>query len=369
MTVFKMNLLRIIRKKSNFFSMIIVPAMFTIIMMVSGAVNPEVPKLAVVDNDNTYLTQLFIDNLQKNNEVILFDDEEGGRQALIDREVGYMIFVPVNFTNDILLGNEPMLGGSKIQETSGAFSTNMFIESFMNAVEKIAAASGGNEERFYQGLEEYLRAPFDIAVETFNFDYSRMAMVGGVGFLTLAMLSFSTSLINILIDDKVKKTLHRLVAAPLTLKRYMFENIACFFSVLLIQVTFVFAYLNVYLGIGWRSYFVNLYLLALVFALLSVAFGISIAGIAKSIRQATTAAQLLVTPLVMLGGALWPTEIMPVFMQRLGYLSPVSWFMQAANKIGEGASFLAVYREVGILLLFTVAFFLIGSIKKVDMPS
>jgi len=368
MTVFKMNLIRIIRKKSNILSMLIMPAIFTIIMMLGGIGNPEEPKLAVVDNDNTYLTQLFIDNLEKSNEVLFFDEEEA-RQALIDREIGYLIYIPANFTNDILLGNEPMLGGSKIQETSGAFSTSMFIESFMNAVEKIAVASGGNEERFYLGIEEYLRAPFDIAVETFEFDYSRMAMVGGVGFLTLAMLSFSTSLINVLIDDKVKKTLHRLVAAPLTLKRYMFENIACFFSVLLVQVTFVFAYLNIYLGIGGRSYFVNLYLLALVFALLSVAFGISIASLAKSVRHATTASQLIIMPLVLIGGAFWPTEIMPMFMQRLGYLSPVSWFMQAANKIGEGATFLAVYREVGILILFTVVFFLIGSFKKVDIAA
>ncbi|MGV8146432.1 MAG: ABC transporter permease [Alkaliphilus sp.] len=367
MTVFKTNLLRIIRKKSNFVSMLLVPIIFTIIIFLLGGTTEEY-RIAVVDNDGTRLTQLLVESLEESNTVIMFD-EESARQALIDREVGYVINIPANFTNDIIEGNEPMLVGGRIQETEGAFSSSMFIESFVNAVEKIAMASEGVEEKFYLGVEEYLRAPFGITVETFEFDHSRGAMLTGIGFLTMGMLFFSVSAVRILIEDKTSKTLHRLMATPLTIKQYMLENIACFLIVLLAQITIVFLFLNVKLEIGWESYFVNLYLLAIIFAMLSVAFGIGITGIVKNTRQASTVSTLLITPMIMIGGGFWPSEIMPEFMQRLGYISPVSWFIKAGQRIIEGASLFEVHREIGILLLFALAFFIIGSFKKVDIAA
>ncbi|MCD5415188.1 MAG: ABC transporter permease [Clostridiales bacterium] len=368
MTVFKMNLLRIVRKKSNFISMFIMPVIFVLLMFTGDVGNPAEPKLAIVDSDNTHLTQLFIENLEKRNEIIAHS-EESAKQALIDREVVYVINIASNFTKNILLGNEPMLEGSKIKESIGAFSTNMFIESFMNAVESIAAASGGDEEKFYRGVEEYLRSPFGTKVETYKYDYSRLTMVAGVGFLTMGMLFFASTAALTLVNDKADKTLHRLLITPLTIRQYMIENIACFFLVLLAQTTTIFAFLNVYLGVGWESYFIDLYILAVIFSMLSVAFGIAIASVAKNTRQTSTISSLLITPLVMIGGVFWPSEIMPLFMQRLGYLSPISWFMQAANKIGEGANIFGLYKEIGILLLFTLVFFLVSSFKKVDIAS
>ncbi len=83
----------------------------------------------------------------------------------------------------------------------------------------------------------------------------------------------------------------------------------------------------------------------------------------------STAGSLITTPILMIGGAFWPSESMPVFLQRLGYISPVSWFMQALEKIIHGATIFEVSGEIIILLLFAVAFFLLGVFKKVDVAT
>lgn len=367
MIVFRTNLLRLAREKANFLSMLLMPVIFVVLIFLFGGMEGE-HRIAVANNDNTALTRAFIEKLEKQNEVVILD-EESARQSLIDREVGNIIVIPYNFTNDIIRGNKPMLTGHKIQETVGAFSSNMFIEGFMNSMQRIAKASEGNEERFYLGVEEYLRAPFGVEVKLFEYDLGRARMIAGMGFLTMGMLFFATSAAGILVEDKKKRILHRLLATTLTIKQYMLENIACFFILLLAQMTIVFIILNRILEIGWQSYFINLYLLTIVFTVLSIAFGIAISGIAKDTRQSTSIGTLIITPLIMIGGGFWPRHIMPVFMQRLGYISPVTWFMKAGEKIAEGASFLGVYREVGILLLFTLAFFLVGTFKKADIAS
>jgi ABC-2 type transport system permease protein len=65
-----------------------------------------------------------------------------------------------------------------------------------------------------------------------------------------------------------------------------------------------------------------------------------------------------------LGGAWWSLDIVPEFMRVIGHLSPVAWAMDAFRKlIFENAALVNILPELGILLAFTAAFFVIGVLR------
>ncbi len=253
MTVFKMNLLRTIRRKSNFFAMLLVPVIFIVFLFMFSVASPRY-RVVVVDNDNTRLTELFVKSLAKNNCVIM-RTEENATQLLIERRVERVITIPRNFTSDIIKSESPMINTKIRNESIGVFATTMIIENFMNTVENIAFVSEGDLDKFYTGVDEYLRAPFGLTTETFKFDYSRIAMDSGIGTLLMGMLFFSSAAAGIIIDDKESKVIYRLMATPLSIKRYMLENIACFFAILLAQITIIMISLNLLVGIAFQRFF------------------------------------------------------------------------------------------------------------------
>ena len=62
-----------------------------------------------------------------------------------------------------------------------------------------------------------------------------------------------------------------------------------------------------------------------------------------------------------LGGAWWPLEIVPEFMQRIGHLTPVAWVMDAFRDLlfyGGGLS--AILPELAVLLGAAVLLFGVG---------
>ena len=77
--------------------------------------------------------------------------------------------------------------------------------------------------------------------------------------------------------------------------------------------------------------------------------------------QANGIVLLLSLSLAPLGGAWWPLEIVPEFMQTIGHLSPVAWAMDGfQDLIYFGGGFGDVLPDVGVLLGAAVVLFVVG---------
>ena len=58
---------------------------------------------------------------------------------------------------------------------------------------------------------------------------------------------------------------------------------------------------------------------------------------------------------------------MPVILQQIGRFMPTAWVMDAAQKVILGSPLANVSREILIMLLYTLVFFLLGSWRRVDV--
>ncbi len=103
---------------------------------------------------------------------------------------------------------------------------------------------------------------------------------------------------------------------------------------------------------------------AAAYALAIAALAVALATVARTPGQALALATLAWVVLTPLGGGWWPLLLVPDWMRAVGHLSPVAWCLDALNVLvfGDG-TWMDVVRPIGVLLLFAVAFFLIGTTR------
>ena len=94
---------------------------------------------------------------------------------------------------------------------------------------------------------------------------------------------------------------------------------------------------------------------------LNTAAAFALAIYMQNEEQAAGIARLLGLTLAPLGGAWWPLEIVPGFMQTIGQISPIAWAMQGfrALMFNQG-TLVTVLPQVGILLAVAVLLFVVG---------
>ena len=107
---------------------------------------------------------------------------------------------------------------------------------------------------------------------------------------------------------------------------------------------------------------VGVALVVLAFALLSAGAGLLVAATVRNGEQAQAIGIPVAIALGMLGGAMWPLEIVGSTMRTVGHLVPHAWAMDAWGElVYDGGTPRDVLGEVGILLAFASALLLIAT--------
>ena len=99
--------------------------------------------------------------------------------------------------------------------------------------------------------------------------------------------------------------------------------------------------------------------------MLAISLGLLISNIAKSQLVALLAsALLLLMPVVMLSGMMFPVESMPTVLQWLSAIIPPKYYIEAMRKLMiMGVGIGEVMKEVTVLIAMTVFFLTIALVK------
>ena len=368
MIILKNTLKRLLRNKVSLLLVLVIPPAMLGFLFGLGSLGMNTVSVGLVDRDQTALT-LQLEEVLQEQAAVRHLSEGDIRGELAATRVQLVLVIPSGFTEAILEGREPELDSYSIQESNLSLPVRLVAESFIRAARNVAVVAEGNSEVFYRGIADYRTGRLQVVTQlTDGGEGNRSsAAASAMGILGINMLFLALYATMHLLKDRENRTFHRVMTAPLSQRSYLLQIIGCFLAILLMQMTGVFLIarflLNLYLGVNTLA----LYGVMGVFALVCVAFGIAIASLVKTTRQAGTLASLLTTPMAMLGGLLWPREIMPEILQHIGMFLPTTWMMDAANKVIVSGRFLDAGWEVAILLLFALVFFLMGSWRRVDI--
>ena len=187
------------------------------------------------------------------------------------------------------------------------------------------------------------------------------------GFTVLFVFMAAQTTARSIYEEKKIGTFRRLVAAPLNKVELMIGKILPNFIIALVQILVIFAFGSVgmrLLGLTpmpvERSP-LGLILVAVVLALCSSAFGIAIAGIARTENQIGGLSTLLLWGMGLLGGSLIPLFILDRFLGYIPMIVPHYWANRAFDDLlirGLGVANIAL--DLGVLLAFSLVFFVIG---------
>ncbi len=162
-----------------------------------------------------------------------------------------------------------------------------------------------------------------------------------------------------ILDERKRGTLRRLQAAPFSRTAFLLGKVTPYFLVNLAQVSLMFALgrLVFHMDLG-RS---PLGLVSVATASAATGLGLLVAALGRTDGQVGGLSTLLALVLAAVGGMMVPTYVMPSWLQRLAQLSPHYWALQGyQDLIVRGLGVAEVLPEVGVLLLFASAFYLVA---------
>jgi len=365
MTIFNQAMKRIFKNKIRLLVLLIMPFMFIAMFAMQ---DERSLTIGVVDNDYSTLSENLIDSLSEIDKLkVIILEEKNVYDMTVSYQIDYTILIEEGFEAKLLNGENPEINEFYLNEKEKLFFTRNSVENFIYNMKTLAAGVDFNKDKFSMALIEYENGKLNLdneAVTGNKIPQTRQAM----GFLVQFMLYMSVITAGLILEDKNSGVFYRIFYAPVTLKRYIMENLMAFLIVGIIQVTMIIGLMKVAFKMDFGSNPINMYLLFIVFSIVCISFGIWIISLFKKPIGAYTSIILITTPLVMLGGCYWPMDFMPDIFQKIGLFIPTSWVMKGVDKIlYEGKNIMDIYLEILVLLIFTGIFLAAGLFKKVDI--
>jgi ABC-2 type transport system permease protein len=392
-----------LKDRGAIFQLFILPLLF--ILVFSGALNAigesqavSLPILAVIDLDGGVAAQTLISKLNNDGSLDIEETSAIEAQALLDENkvVGFLT-IPANFTRGVE-NSTPV----ELVMTTGAESDSQKVEAARLVIESVAAGMT-LESQIVASLQQMgeMQASAPVEYQVFNtervlaqahtqFETSQsrpliqviqsipqqnadtanaadLSQSAVPGFTILFVFMTAQNTARSIYDEKKTGTFRRLVAAPLNKTELIIGKILPNFITGLVQILVIFAFGSLGMRLlGLTPLQVEksplgVLLIAILVALCSSAFGITIAGFARTENQISGASTLLVWGMGLLGGSLIPLFILDRFLGPIPMIVPHYWANRAFDDLlirGLGAGDIAL--DMGILFGFCVLFFVIG---------
>lgn len=362
MTIYFTNLKRLFRNKINILFIIVLPLIFMFISF-AGSNGVEPLKVTVIDKDNTEFSTRLIEKIKTKGTVVL-DKKENIEKNLVDNKIDYAIVIPKGFTEQIILGKNPVLKSYEVKEGNSAMSIKLFLDGYLNNVKNIAVVSQGNKDMFYKGINEYENGSYKVQYESVDKgEGNKSKTSSALGFIVMNMLFLTTSTTNILIKDKEKNLFTRYFTTPLTRKRYIIENLLSFLTISILQVILFFILMKYIFRFNLGDKPFKILMLFIVFAVFTVSLGLFISTHSNDLRQSGAISSLINIPFAMLGGCFWPREIMPNFLKNISEFIPTTWINVASNEVLYGENLFYVKEDIIFLCGLTIILLIISTVK------
>ena len=316
-----------VRSRQALFFTLFMPFFIMIIFGYIGFDKPQKIDVGLVTNNPTAQTQQFIQQIK---DFPTFTIHEGTLDAektqLNEGNRSIVLEVPDDFMNI-----NPATGPKKITALSNAGQEpqaqtvvsilNQFLDKTTLAVTK---------------------SPTLFAIETQSVDaknlrYIEFLLPGLIAMSVMQMAVFSVAFV--FTQYKEKGVLKRLLASPMQPWQFVTANVITRLLVSMVQTA-------IFIGVGLVLFKVHIqgsYLLLTLCialgALMFLGFGFSVSGLAKTVDSVPAIANLLVFPMLFLGGTFFPISSMPQWLQNIAKFLPLTYFSTAIRDVmTKGAS-------------------------------
>lgn len=146
-----------------------------------------------------------------------------------------------------------------------------------------------------------------------------------------------------------------LLVSPVRPIRIIFAKMIPYFLLSCLNLVSILLLARFVLGMPMSGSLAGLVGISLLYLMLALALGLLISTLANNqVTAMLISGMLLMLPIIMLSGMVFPIENMPGILQGVSCIIPARWYIEAVRKLMiEGVPFADVLREVLILAAMT----------------
>ena len=191
--------------------------------------------------------------------------------------------------------------------------------------------------------------------------YNFVPGIMGLIFILVCAMMTSVSIVR----EKEVGTMEILLVSPVRPVKIIFAKMIPYFVISCVVLVMILLLARYLLGVPMSGGVWGIFALSLLYLILSLSLGLLVSTIANSQMVALlVSAMVMMMPILMLSGMLFPIENLPLFFQVVSNIVPARWYIDAVRKMMiQGLPLVAVWKNGVILLGMTVV--LLGvSLKK-----
>lgn len=353
--------------------------LYTVMLIIFGGINltsnstndmftPTKPNIFIVNKDsNMGLTKNLINYLKKNTNVVsLEDDEEKINDALFYRDISYVIYIPKNYSKDVLDKKDVTIDIKSSKDYTSSL-TEMMLDKYLNVQSNLVNITN-NQDELVNMINNTLDVNSEVVVSSkldnsylnrvsryFNFgSYSLLAVI--IFIVTLVINSFKENTIN-----------KRIIVSSFNYKKHnSLLMLSSFVYSLIVWV--LFSLLSVILlgkdmiSIRGILYFVNTFM----FVMPTLSFGILISTLVNNKDSIGGIVNVVSLGSAFLCGAFIPTEYLPKIVLSIAHIFPAYYFIDSNNllssmEIINFSNLTPVFINYFVLIIFMLIFIVVNN--------
>lgn len=183
--------------------------------------------------------------------------------------------------------------------------------------------------------------------------YNFVSGIMGMIFILICAMMTSVSIVR----EKEMGTMEVLLVSPVRPIRIVLAKMIPYLLLSCINLATVLLIAGCVLGVPMSGGVGSIVAVSLLYLVLSLALGLLVSTLADTqIVALLISAVVMLMPIMMLSGMVFPIENMPEPLQWLSCVVPARWYISAMRKLMvEGLPLAEVWREVGVLTFMTAA--------------
>lgn len=181
--------------------------------------------------------------------------------------------------------------------------------------------------------------------------YNFVPGIMGLIFILICAIMTSVSIVR----EKETGTMEVLLVSPVRPIRIVFAKMIPYFVLSCLNLASILLLARFVLGVPMSGGIVEIVGLSLLYIVLALALGLFISTVARTqVTALLVSAMLMLMPMIMLSGMVFPIGNMPAPLRWLSCIVPARWYIAAIRRLMiEGLPFTAVLREFAILAAMT----------------
>jgi len=337
--------------------------------------------VAVVDEDQTFLSQMLIDRLTAEaNLAVRVATRDELKKLFADQKVAVGLVIPARFQADIATGavmpEVQLLSGPGSNTYLGVGPAlrrhlSLIAQDYQLAIRMVAPAARQDEAQIDAAVQKVTAERTRVTTSVTDHKLTRVGVKKSATAATGASVGFTVTFVmmqvfmmsGVVLTERKNGTWGRLLTTPNSRVTVMSGYLLSFFLTGMAQLVILVLATRFLFGIQWGP-MLPLLAMGAGTVLSASGMGLFLAGIVKTYEQQISVGILFVNATAMLGGAYWDLSMVSDTMRRIGYLTPQAWAIDGFKEvILRGGAWEAIALPLAVLLGITVVFMTAGLLR------